>query len=135
MIRQSFFLFVLIILTCCRHQDPKLAQYLVQGEQLYEQHCSNCHQSDGKGFGLLYPPLADADYLKRNKDQVICIIKNGMQGPVTVNGKIYDQAMPANNQLTNLEIAEIVTYVYSRWGGEVRIVEVNQVSRVLRGCN
>jgi cytochrome c551 len=124
----------LILLTACSQHDPKLAQYLVQGERLYELNCSNCHQADGKGFGLLYPPLAGADFLKGRKDSIICIIRNGMSGPVTVNGQVYDQAMPGNEKLTDLEIAEILTYLYVSWEGEERVTDVNEVRASAGRC-
>ena len=129
-----FFLFVVLTISGCRNKDPKLAQYLVQGERLYGEHCSNCHQKDGKGFGLLYPPLAGTDFLKGNKEKVICIIRNGMSGPMTVNGQVYDQAMPANEKLTDLEIAEIVTYIYNEWEGEEVVTDGNEVRRVTERC-
>jgi len=39
--------------------------------------------------------------------------------------------MPANNQLTNLDIAEVVTYIYNEWNGETKITEVKEVEKVL----
>ncbi len=48
-----------------------------------------------------------------------------------VNGKKYNQPMPANNQLTNLDIAEVVTYIYNEWNGETKITEVKEVEKVL----
>lgn len=130
----SFYVLIIILFTGCRQQDPKLAQYRVQGERLYELHCSNCHQADGKGFGLLYPPLAGADYLIGNKDSIICLIRNGMSGPVTVNGQVYDQAMPGNEKLTDLEIAEILTYLYVSWGNEDQLTDVNEVRAKIGRC-
>ncbi|MFZ9982300.1 MAG: c-type cytochrome [Cyclobacteriaceae bacterium] len=126
--------FAAIIIAACGNHNPKLAQYMVHGERLYQQHCSNCHQPDGKGFGLLYPPLANADYLKKKKDSIICIIRNGMSGPVTVNGQIYDQAMPGNEKLTDLEIAEILTYIYVTWEGENEATDVNMVRAGASRC-
>ena len=51
--------------------DPKFDQYFVQGEKLYLQHCSNCHQKGGEGLGLLYPPVAASDYMENNFDNVL----------------------------------------------------------------
>lgn len=129
------FLLVVFSTIGCRNKDPKLAQYLVQGQRLYGEYCSNCHQKDGKGFGLLYPPLAGADFLKGNKDKVICIIRNGMSGSMTVNGQVYDQAMPANEKLTDLEIGEIVTFIFNQWGGEEVVTDGNEVRRVVERCD
>ncbi|MFY7912692.1 MAG: c-type cytochrome [Emticicia sp.] len=128
-------LYVLIIavvsFTSCQSEEKiKLEQYYIGGKELYEQNCANCHQKDGKGLQSLYPPIAGSDYLK-DKEKVIYIIKNGLAGEILVNGKKYNQPMPANNQLTNLDIAEIVTYIYNEWNGETKITEVKEVEKVL----
>ena len=67
----------------------------------------------------------------KNKDKVIYLIKNGLVGEILVNGKKFNQPMPANNQLTNLDIAEVVTYIYNEWNGETKITEVKEVEKVL----
>ncbi|MER0439348.1 cytochrome c [Emticicia sp. W12TSBA100-4] len=128
-------LFVLILavvsFTSCQSEEKiKLEQYYIGGKELYEQNCANCHQKDGKGLQSLYPPIAGSDYLK-DKEKVIYIIKNGLAGEILVNGKKYNQPMPANNQLTNLDIAEVVTYIYNEWHGETKITEVKEVEKVL----
>lgn len=124
-------LFAVVSFTSCQSEEKiKLEQYYIGGKELYEQNCANCHQKDGKGFQNLYPPIAGSDYLK-NKEKVIYIIKNGLSGEIMVNGKKYNQPMPANNQLTNLDIAEVVTYIYNEWNGETKITEVKEVEKVL----
>lgn len=128
-------LFVLILavvsFTSCQSEEKiKLEQYYIGGKELYEQNCANCHQKDGKGLQNLYPPIAGSDYLK-DKEKVIYIIKNGLSGEIMVNGKKYNQPMPANNQLTNLDIAEVVTYIYNEWHGKTKITEVKEVEKVL----
>ena len=112
----------------------KLEQYLVEGQQLYMQYCSACHQREGQGLAQLYPPLSNADYLDDNIEEVVCIVKNGLQGPIVVNGVEYNQMMPANPTLTPLEIAEIVTYVYNSWGREEGLIPVTDVERILKTC-
>lgn len=120
-----------ISFTSCQSEEKiKLEQYYIGGKELYEQNCANCHQKDGKGLQNLYPPIAGSDYLK-DKEKVIYIIKNGLSGEIMVNGKKYNQPMPANNQLTNLDIAEVVTYIYNEWHGETKITEVKEVEKVL----
>ncbi len=124
-------LVAVVSFTSCQSEEKiKLEQYYIGGKELYEQNCANCHQKDGKGFQNLYPPIAGSDYLK-NKEKVIYIIKNGLSGEIMVNGKKYNQPMPANNQLTNLDIAEVVTYIYNEWNGETKITEVKEVEKVL----
>jgi cytochrome c551 len=123
--------FSLIAFTSCQSEEKvKLEQYYIGGKEIYEKNCANCHQKDGKGLQNLYPPIAGSDFLK-NKEQVILSIKNGISGEIVVNGKKYNQPMPANNQLQNLDIAEVVTYIYTEWGGEKTITETKFVEQVL----
>jgi cytochrome c551 len=117
-----------------KESSTKFDQYYIQGEILYIQHCSNCHQKNGKGLGLVYPPLDTSDYMSNNINEVICLIKNGKSGELVVNGKSYNQAMQGISSLTDLEIAEISTYIYNTWSHERGIVEVKNVSAVLATC-
>ncbi len=111
----------------------KFRQYAVQGRQLYEQHCANCHKTDGSGLGALIPPLAQSDYLK-NRNQVLCIIRHGMNGVLVINGTEYNQPMPANPQLTPIEIAEIATYIYNSWGNQGGLIAVDEANEALENC-
>ena len=131
----------LLILSCSRKTESitntstKFEQYYVQGEQLYLTNCSNCHQKTGAGLGLLYPPLNNSDYLLNNFEEVICILKNGKRGEIIVNGKSFNKEMPAIPSLTDLEVAEIATYVYNSWNNERGIIDVGDVSKVLSRCD
>ena len=118
----------------CIPRDPKFQQYFVEGQQLYLKNCSNCHQKDGTGLGRVYPPLAHSDFMDNNFDEVACLIKKGRRGALTVNGDEYVQAMPGVVSLTELEIAEITTYIYNSWGHEKGLIEVKQVSQSLQPC-
>ncbi|MGE0587843.1 MAG: cytochrome c [Cyclobacteriaceae bacterium] len=118
-----------------KNRDSKFQQYIVQGEELYVTHCSNCHQKSGKGLGLLYPPLDESDFMEQNLDSVICLIKNGRSGEIIVNSKTYNQPMPGLPLLSDLEIAEITTYIYNTWTHNKGIIEVNQVTSILKKCD
>lgn len=119
----------------CTSSDPKFKQYMAEGEQLYRSNCSNCHQTDGKGLRRVYPPLAPSDYVDTHFSQVICAMKYGLQGEIVVNGVIYHQAMPGVPSLTELELAEIATYIYNSWGRQRGLVEVKEVGRLLDSCS
>ena len=122
---------LIVLFTSCQSDEKvKLEQYYIGGKVIYEQNCANCHQKDGKGLQNLYPPIAGSDFL-RNKEQVILIIKNGMTGEMIVNGKTYNQPMPANSQLQNLDIAEVVTYIYNGWADEKKVTTTEEVANVL----
>ena len=117
-----------------RRAQLRFEQYAVQGRLLYKQHCANCHQDDGSGLGKLIPPLAKSDYLRQNPQKAVCIIRYGMEGHVVVNGIDYNQPMPANRQLKDIEIAEIATYILNAWGNREGFVSVQQAQEWLKDC-
>lgn len=112
----------------------RLRQYMAEGKRLYMLHCSNCHQPDGAGLARLYPPLKDSDYLIPNKDKVICGIRYGQKGEITVNGVDFNLEMPGIPSITDLEIAEIATYVYTEFADSVQIVTINDVRKIMANC-
>ncbi len=112
----------------------RMRQYMVQGKQLYQIHCANCHGDDGKGLGKLIPPLAKADYFLKDLNRAMCISRNGIKGSMLVNEVEYNQQMPDHKDLTPLEIAEIITYASNSWGNVSGLTEVKQVEAVLAKC-
>ncbi|GAB3015827.1 c-type cytochrome [Spirosoma pulveris] len=121
------------LFSCQSDEEIKRQRYITEGIFLYKNNCANCHQNKGKGLAALYPPLAGSDYLK-DKKSVICLIRYGQKGPIVVNGKHYNRPMPAQPQLSDLEIAEIVTYIYKEWAGETKITDVKTVTPILEQC-
>lgn len=125
--------FYFSLLTACQSESAvKRDQYVAEGFSLYQIHCANCHQRDGKGLENLYPALS-SNYLS-DKSKVICWIKYGVNQPMTVNGKVYHRAMPANSALKDLEIAEVVTYLYNTWGKETGITTIETVQNAVEKC-
>lgn len=123
-----------------RHQSAnngssiKFEQYYLQGEQLYQGHCSNCHQKNGSGLGLVYPPLDTSDFMENHFEEVICLMDNGRKGELLVNGKNFNKSMPGIPSLTDLEIAEIATYIYNTWNHKRDLIDVKEVSSILSNC-
>ena len=86
------------------------------------------------GLGKLYPPLNGSDYLNNNFEQVLCIMKYGLEGEITVNGVTYNQPMPGIPTLTNLEIAEIATFIYNNWENERGLIPIDTVRVIMERC-
>ncbi len=125
---------LIFIFSSCSVKDAKYQQYFAQGQVLYEKNCSNCHQKNGKGLGLVYPPLATSDYFENNFTASLCLMKYGKQGEIIVNEKKFNKPMPGVPSLTELEIAEIATYINNSWGTENGIVEINRVTSAFNEC-
>lgn len=112
--------------------SSKELQYFTNGKVLYERLCANCHNAEGTGLGRLIPPLKGSDYLLGDIPRAAKIIKFGQRGPVTVNGIEYNNPMPANPDLTNLEIVELITYITNSWGNEAKVPSIEDVASYLK---
>ncbi|HCQ28659.1 MAG TPA: hypothetical protein DIU39_00120 [Flavobacteriales bacterium] len=99
------------------------------GEEIYKRMCAACHQPDGKGLAGTFPPLAGSDYLMADKERAIKLVKNGLEGEITVNGEKYTGTMPPQ-ALSNEEIAKVLTYVYTHFN-DAEGVTVEEVNKVL----
>lgn len=131
---KAFFLIVLPFIYSCQSSDElKSEQYFVEGYQLYKTYCTNCHQDDGKGMANLYPPLQGSSILT-NKELMSCIIKHGMSDTILVAGKKFSRPMPGNPKLTELEIAEIVSFVTMKWGKDSTHTSIKLVQKSLAEC-
>jgi cytochrome c551 len=143
MVNQGFCLlpiaYCLLLLACgeskTKDTSPKFTQYYNQGERLYATHCSNCHQKNGKGLGRLYPPLDSSDFMTNNFNEVICLMENGKSGSLIVNGVEFNQPMPGIPTLSDLEVAQIATYIYNTWTHGRGMVDVKEVSVILQKCD
>jgi len=128
----TFFSFLLIsffaLLNC--NQKP-----YAHGKIMYENFCVNCHMEDGSGLIGNIPPLAGADYLTKNADQLACIIRYGIAGEISVNGKKYTTPMAGVPQLTDVEIANIINYINHEWGNDNGYTTITEVQEHLKNCN
>ncbi|HZI52328.1 MAG TPA: PQQ-dependent sugar dehydrogenase, partial [Chitinophagaceae bacterium] len=59
----------------------------VTGKRVYDIYCRSCHQKDGKGDGLRFPPLDNSEWVKGDKKRLMNIVLNGLEGAIEVKGK------------------------------------------------
>lgn len=124
-----------IIQSCQNETSINFKRYYVNGKGIYEKNCQNCHGSDGKGLGTLYPPLTDSAYLKLNKNRLACIIKNGQTGTVQINNIAYDGIMPGNETLADIDIAQVVVYITNSFGNNQGFYDSETAKKDLEKCN
>src|SRR5687767_11452966 len=99
--------------------SQNITESIKRGKEVYALFCQNCHMEDGKGTPGINPPLAKADYLKRSEKTLIGIILNGQSGEVIVNGKNYNTIMPAQDYLSDQQIADVMNYIRNSWGNKL----------------
>ena len=80
----------------------------VRGEKVYASNCVACHQASGKGTPPAFPPLEGSKMVNGPKDNQIAILLNGRQG----------SAMAAFKQLSDVELAAVITYTRASWGNK-----------------
>ena len=103
-------------------QSYSLPKSIEKGKEAYTTYCQNCHQADGKGTPGAFPPLAKSDFLKKPVKAMIDNVLLGQSGEITVNGQKYNAVMPAQNYLTDEQIADILNYVRNNWGNRSAVV-------------
>jgi cytochrome c oxidase subunit 2 len=82
-----------------------LADLEARGAQVYGANCQVCHQATGKGGGNVKPLDGSAIVQDADKAKQLEVVLNGRN-----NG-----AMPAWKQLSDTEIAAVVTYTKNHW--------------------
>ena len=100
-----------------------------RGKKVFLSACFACHMQEGQGLPAVFPPLAGSDFLKADKERAIRIPLKGLSGPITVNGKPYNNLMPPQ-QFTDDQIADVLTYVMNSWGNDFGTVSAADVKRV-----
>jgi nitrite reductase (NO-forming) len=102
------------------------------GARLFATVCATCHQAGGQGVPNAFPPLRESDFLAANPERAIRIVMSGMKGPITVNGASYNAIMPKLD-LTDEQIANVLTYELTELGNKGKPVTVEQVAKVRKG--
>ncbi|WP_437615183.1 cytochrome c [Sorangium sp. So ce834] len=104
---------------------------LAQGGKIYYRSCTGCHQARGEGKPGRYPPLVGASWLLEDKETPIRLTLLGAAGPMEVNGVQYNDVMPNFGvNLSDEEIALVLTYVRSSWGNSAPAITKDEVAKV-----
>jgi len=98
--------------------QDSLTESVKRGKEVYTNNCMSCHMENGQGVEALYPPVAKADYLMKDPKKAIGIILNGQNEEIVVNGKKYVTMMPAQNYLSDQQIADVINYTCNTWGNK-----------------
>lgn len=126
--RIVFFVFtilsVFILLNSCQSADEiTQARYFVNGKNIYEKNCQNCHGANGEGLGNLYPSLRSSEYIDENRTNLACDIRFGLN------------SMPENPQLTAIEIAYLINYIGNYFDNSIGFYSQEQTIEDLKNCN
>ena len=90
----------------------ELADLVKRGESVYAANCVACHQANGKGAGPIKPLDGSAVVLDTDNSKIISVLLNGQN-----NG-----AMPAWKQLSDTELAAVMTYAKNSWSNKTDLI-------------
>ena len=106
--------------------EVSLAQ---QGKSTFSALCVACHQASGLGLAGQFPPLVKSEWVLGSEKRLVAILLKGLAGPITVEGKQFNNAMPAwEGQLNDKKIAAVVTYIRSEWGNSAPEITPGKVA-------
>ena len=117
-------------------RNPEIANLakdiqLERGKKVFLSACFACHLQEGQGLPGVFPPLAGSDYLLTDKERAVRTVLKGLNGPITVNGKPYNNVMPPQ-EFTDDQVADVLTYVMNTWGNSAGTVSADEVKRIRR---
>jgi len=100
--------------------------------KIYDQNCSVCHQAGGMGMSGTYPRLAGRASaiasLPQGRRAMISAVLYGMAGSLTVDGNRIVGVMPPFSQLSDGDIAQVLTYVSHLSGGKPKAFTAGEVA-------
>ncbi|MGB0403806.1 MAG: c-type cytochrome [Salibacteraceae bacterium] len=125
------FSILLIIVSIAQSCIPTGRDY---GKELYEEKCANCHGIEGNGLQQLYPPIKNSDYLIKNQEMLACMIRYGQEGAITVNGVGFNESMPAQPLLSDIDIYNIINYISKNIDSKIEPVHIQTINDQLLDC-
>ncbi len=110
-----------------RVQDDTLD---TRGAKLYAEHCAECHGQRGEGAPGAYPALAgNRAVLMASPANLVRVVREGGFAPSTAGNPRPYGMPPFANDLTNEDVAAVLTYVRGAWGNQAPAVSVFEVSQ------
>jgi mono/diheme cytochrome c family protein len=117
--------------TVQKQPAPITQATLNKGKLVYMQRCLVCHQADGGGVPHLNAPLDGATGVKSDdKPRLIRIILKGMTDRVELDGEYYSNNMAPLPDLSDQQIADVLTYVRNSWSNKASAVSAAEVKTV-----
>jgi mono/diheme cytochrome c family protein len=103
------------------------------GATVFSANCAGCHGAAGAGQPGVFPPLANNPYVTGDAKEVIHTLNYGLNGAIKVGSASYNGQMPAwKGNLTDQQIADVITYIRSSWGNKASAVSAADVKAVAK---
>lgn len=116
-------------------QQPTVKASIDRGKKVYTATCMACHQADGLGVQRMNPPLVKTKWVLGNKKALATIVIKGLKGgEIEIDGDDFHNPMPPQgDQLSDIQIADVLTYVRNNFGNKASAVTVADVKAARAG--
>ncbi len=101
---------------------PEAKERYEAGQEMYQVNCAFCHGKEGEGEEGLAVPLVGSEWVHGTHQNLTRILLQGKEGELGL--------MPPQNNLTDEEIASILTYIRNAWGNRASPVTPGQAADV-----
>ena len=79
--------------------------------------------------------LNGTDWVTGDKERLVHLILNGMEGAIEVNGEIYDGVMPQHSFLNDDQIADVLTYIRTHFENKAGSISAEEVENYRKSNN
>ncbi len=100
----------------------------VAGSKVYLESCAVCHMTDGSGVPGMQPALDGDPVVGGDPGQLIRLVLQGPAKVLPANRPVFSSTMPAFNQLSDRQIADLLTYVRDQYGEKASAIKPGQVA-------
>jgi mono/diheme cytochrome c family protein len=97
------------------------------GKKVYQAYCQSCHMEDGAGVPRMNAPLIGSQYVAGDKEKLINSVLHGSEAFANDPGRKYQNKMPSLANLTDQEIADVLTYIRNSFNNEESAIEPEEV--------
>ncbi|MEH6582541.1 MAG: family 16 glycoside hydrolase [Halioglobus sp.] len=112
--------------------SPEQLQLMGKGEAFYPK-CGACHGATGVGTVGLAPALANSPWILGPPEWLARIVLQGMNGPVEIDGEIWNGVMPPHGHMAELDdetLAGLMTFMRRAWGHKADPVSAEVVTAI-----
>ena len=119
-----------------------------QGEKVYASRCAMCHQANGLGIAGMFPPLVDGTPFSADakvtgslaergfwKDGKVILGSKEQHLKIVMHGIPGTSMQPIGQQLTDLEVAAVISYERNHWGNQTGdVIQPAEVAAIRKGA-
>jgi mono/diheme cytochrome c family protein len=104
------------------------AAQTLDGAKIYTQNCASCHMADGGGVPSFQPALVGSHVVAGDPTQLIHVLLLGPAKVLSADREPYSNTMPSFAQLSDGEIAAVLTYIRNHFASNAPAIAAGEIS-------